>query len=111
MEKFKVVITDYYYENLDNERRELAKLDNITLFDYRDKKSPREIIEVAHDADAIIMQGADMSREAIMGLEKCKLIVKYAIGVNGVDLDAATERGFTFVMFRIIVWKKYQIIP
>lgn len=93
MKKFKVVITDYYYENLDNETRELDKLNNITLFAYRDKKTAKQIIEVAHDADAIITQGADMSREAIMGLEKCKIIVKYAIGVNGIDIDAATEKG------------------
>ena len=45
----------------------------------------------------IIIKGSDyyalISRRVIANLRKCKVIVKYAVGINNVDLEAATEKG------------------
>jgi D-3-phosphoglycerate dehydrogenase len=93
MAKYKVVITDREYENLDNERRvfEESGLD-IELYDYQYKDKER-ILEVAKDADAIIVQYAKMPRDLIQQLEGCKVIARYATGYDGLDLEAATEKG------------------
>ncbi len=91
MSAFKVVIADYYYETIDEEREEIGKLD-AALEDYH-CKTEDEVIEKARDADAIIVQFSPMTRRVIESLDKCKLIVRYAIGVDNIDVAAATERG------------------
>ena len=59
-------------------------------------KSGDELIAAAHDADAIITGLAAQplfTRKVIEGLNKCRIISSLGIGYEGVDLDAATERG------------------
>lgn len=92
MGKLKVVISDYYYEDLEMERRELAQIPEVELFDYH-CKTEEEVIERAGDADILIVQFAPITRKVIEHLEKCRLIVRYAIGVDNIDVEAATERG------------------
>lgn len=91
MGKFKVVITDREYETIDNEKRILSQID-ADVFDYQ-YKDMDHILEVAKDADAIIVQYAKMPRELIEQLEKCKIICRYAIGYDGIDTEAATDHG------------------
>lgn len=52
-----------------------------------------ELIANIRDADAVLLSGAPISREVIGALECCRIIVRYGVGVDTVDLDAATERG------------------
>ncbi|WP_444659001.1 C-terminal binding protein [Caproiciproducens sp. R2] len=91
MEKLKVVITDYAYQNLDAEKEEISKV-NAEIFDYQ-CKTEDEVIAVAKDCDALIVQFCPITRKVINSLEHCRLIVRYAIGVDNIDIDAATEKG------------------
>lgn len=91
MPKLKVVIVDYYYEHIEAERREIARLGAV-LEDYH-CKTEDEIIAVAKDADAVIVQFAPVTRRVVESLEKCRIIVRYAIGVDNIDVPSATERG------------------
>jgi len=43
--------------------------------------------------DGIITQYADVNRAVIESLEHCKVIIKYGIGINNIDVEAATEKG------------------
>ena len=88
----KIVISDYYYENLNLERREIARLKDAELFDYH-CKTEEEVIEAARDADVLIVQFAPITKRVIESLEHCKLIVRYAIGVDNIDVSAASEKG------------------
>ena len=54
--------------------------------------SDEEFLKEARDADAVI-SGHDLSRAVIEGLQKCKIIAIGSVGTDGVDVDAATERG------------------
>jgi D-3-phosphoglycerate dehydrogenase / 2-oxoglutarate reductase len=45
------------------------------------------------DAEIILTTWMPFPPEAIRGLERCRLIVRYGIGVNTIDLAAATEHG------------------
>ena len=60
-------------------------------------KSPavteEEIIRDAKDAEVILFASAKLSRTVIESLDKCKLIVRYGIGYDTVDTDAARECG------------------
>lgn len=58
-----------------------------------DCKDEDEVIRAARDADAILRAGGQFTRRVIQGLERCRIISCYAIDIDGIDLDAATEKG------------------
>ncbi|MBN7772989.1 C-terminal binding protein [Clostridium aminobutyricum] len=91
MRKYKVVITDREYDNIDNELRILEEI-NADVYDYQ-FRNEEDIIRVARDCDALIIQYAKITSEVIEQLEHCKIIAKYATGIDGIDLKSATERG------------------
>lgn len=51
------------------------------------------IVEATKDAVAIITRETVIDADVIAGLERCKLIVRYGIGVDNFDLEAARARG------------------
>jgi len=54
-----------------------------------------EIIAVSHEADIVLVErfSTQITRRVIDALDCCRLIAKYAIGVDNIDVAAATERG------------------
>lgn len=91
MAKYKVVITDHEYDNIENEKAALSQLDvDLQDYQYKDKEN---ILRVAKDADALIIQYAKMPRDLIEELDNCKVIARYATGYDGIDLEACTEKG------------------
>lgn len=93
-----VVVIDHRFVNLDAERAVLAAV-NVELRDLRD--APDEtVMEAAAEADGILL-GARyrFDRDRIRRLQRCRVISRYGIGVDNVDLAAAAERGIavTFV--------------
>ena len=50
-------------------------------------------VEQIKDADAIMVGGRALSADVINKLERCKVIANGGVGVDRVDLDAATARG------------------
>jgi D-3-phosphoglycerate dehydrogenase len=50
-------------------------------------------IAAAKDADAIYAKGIPITREIIDSLTRCKVITLGSVGVDSVDVKAATERG------------------
>jgi len=91
MKKFKVVVTDYAYQDLEEEKREISKV-NAEIYDNH-CKTEDEAIAIAKDCDALIVQFCPITKKVIDSLEHCKLIVRYAIGVDNIDIDAATKKG------------------
>ena len=91
MKKFKVVVTDFEYESLQPEIDVLSKLD--VEFVKAQCKTEDEVIEACKDADGIINQYAPITRKVIEKLENCQVIARYGVGVNTIDVDAATDHG------------------
>lgn len=87
----KVVITDYQYETIESERR-IIEGAGYQLCAYQIKDA-EQLIPVCRDADAIITQYSDISASLIQQLEHCEMIIKYGIGVNNIDVEAATKKG------------------
>ena len=44
-------------------------------------------------ADALLIQYGQVSRRVIQGLPRLRFLVRYGVGVDGIDVAAATERG------------------
>jgi len=95
---FKVVFTDYYYPNNDQEMKILNQLEDVEIVDCTkiEKggiKEEDELIDYVKDADAIILQFAKISKKVLDRLEKCRIISRYAIGVDNIDVKEAKKRG------------------
>jgi D-3-phosphoglycerate dehydrogenase len=56
-------------------------------------RDPQRVLEHAADADALVMSWLPVTRGLIDQLLRCRVIARYGIGVDMIDLDAATERG------------------
>ena len=89
--KFKVIITDAEYPSFDTEKKVLSKLNvELTKFHCRTEE---EIIRKCKDADALLNQYAKITANVIENLKHVKIIARYGIGVDNVNLDAATKKG------------------
>jgi D-3-phosphoglycerate dehydrogenase len=51
------------------------------------------VAAAASDADALLVQYADVDEDALRTLERCRGVVRYGVGVDSVDVDAATRLG------------------
>lgn len=89
--KPKVVITDYDYGDVDIERGilEAAGAEVVAL----QAKQESDLFEAAADCVAIMNQYARIGAETIARMERCKVIARYGVGVDIVDVEAATGRG------------------
>lgn len=96
--RFKVVITDYDYGDLDIERAilEQAGADVVGL----QAKSESELFDAVRDCDAVMNQYARVGSASIERMERCKVIARYGVGVDIVDVEAATRRGITVTNVR-----------
>ena len=86
-----VAVTENIFPTLDPAKAALARL-NPTL---RMAKSTgaEDILEVARDADAILVTYAKLPRDLIMQLTRCKAIGRFGLGVDNIDLPACKEKG------------------
>ena len=89
MSKYKVVITDYEFASLEHEERILAEVGAELI--RAQCRTEDEVIEAAKDADALLNQYAPVSRKVIENLPNLKVVSRYGVGVNTIDIDAATE--------------------
>jgi D-3-phosphoglycerate dehydrogenase len=56
-----------------------------------------EYLQECRDADGVLVQYADFSRRVFDGLPRLRVLVRYGVGVDGVDLEAATDHGVPVV--------------
>lgn len=64
-----------------------------TVFESVVAKTEEEVIAATHDAEVILFTATKLNRNVISHLEKCRLMVRYGIGYDTVDLEAAREKG------------------
>jgi D-3-phosphoglycerate dehydrogenase / 2-oxoglutarate reductase len=86
---FIVAVTDSVFPSLEPEHRVLDPL-GVELRAGQ-CRSEEEVIALAKDADAILNCYAKMTARVIGELTRCKVIARYGIGVDNVDLAAATR--------------------
>src|SRR5665213_909732 len=86
-----VAVTDSVFPNLDAARDVVAKVGG----ELRLAKAPtpEAILEVARDADAVLTTYAKVTTAIIEQLTRCRIISRFGIGVDNVDLATATAKG------------------
>ncbi len=55
--------------------------------------SQRELDDALADADAVIVRSAPITADGLAGSDRLKIISKHGVGLDSIDVDAATERG------------------
>ena len=89
--KAKVVLTDYVWDSLDVEKKILAGLAELVPMQT---KKPEEFLAQAADCDALLNTYAGpITADAMAKMPKCRIIARYGIGVDTIDLEAATQAG------------------
>lgn len=86
----KVVITDYSFPTLAVEETILKPAAELVGGQC---KTPETLIPLVADADAVITQFAPIKADIINAMQRARVIVRYGIGVDNVDLDAARAKG------------------
>ena len=56
-----------------------------------------EVIELAREAEVILNGVAPITRRVLESLPRCLVVARYGVGVDNVDLEAATEQGIALV--------------
>jgi D-3-phosphoglycerate dehydrogenase len=88
-----VAVTDTVFPSLDPARAALAG----TGAELRMAAAPslEGILAVAADADALLVTYAKITAEVVAGLKNCRVIGRFGIGVDNIDLAAAAAAGIT----------------
>jgi D-3-phosphoglycerate dehydrogenase len=87
----KVVITDYDFGDIDVERNILEPIGAEVI--GLQSKTEEALFDAALDCAAMITQYARVGAQTIERMQQCEVIARYGIGVDIVDVDAATNKG------------------
>ncbi|MBI3412092.1 MAG: C-terminal binding protein [Planctomycetes bacterium] len=88
----KVVITDFTFGDVEIEKSVLEPI-GCEVAAWKQAGTPIELTHRMSDADGVITQFATLSAAIINGLQRARVIVRYGVGVDNVDLEAARARG------------------
>jgi len=88
---YRVVITDCDHGSIEEEKREFSLIGaELILAQVREEE---DLIRACKEADGLINQYALLTRKVLDGLPKCKVVSRYGVGVDSVDLKASTDLG------------------
>jgi D-3-phosphoglycerate dehydrogenase len=86
-----VAVSDSVFPNLNPARDVLAKIG--AQLQQASAVTPEAILQVAQDADGLLVTYAKITADMIRQMKRCRIISRFGIGVDNVDIAAATEKG------------------
>jgi D-3-phosphoglycerate dehydrogenase len=87
----KIVITDHRFKDIEQERRAVeAAGGSLVVGQAADEPTTADL---CRDADGVITARAPITGQVIKAMNRCRIIVRYGIGVETIDIPAATDRG------------------
>jgi len=93
MARTMIAVTDSPFPSLDPAKAALKRVDP----ELRMAKSASadDILAVARDADAILVTYAKLPGDLLRELKRCKVIGRFGLGVDNIDIPAAASLGIT----------------
>lgn len=85
----KVVVTDISFKAYEEEKKIFAE--NDIEFIITNNESEEAIIEAAKDADGLLNANVQITRKVIESLPNLKVVCRYGIGYDTIDIQAATD--------------------
>ena len=86
-----VAVADTVFPSLDPAREALSGLNAEVRL--ASEPTPEAILEVAREADGVLVTYAKITADIINQLERCQIIARFGIGVDNVDIEVATAKG------------------
>jgi len=88
---YQVIITDCDHGSIKEEKEEFDRIGaELVLAQAREEE---DLIRVCKEADGLINQYASLTKRVFENLPKCKVVARYGVGIDSIDLKAATELG------------------
>ena len=87
----RVLVTDYAWPTLDIEREALGKIG--AELAVAPTGQDEELQTLAPEADAILTNWKLVSGKALSKASKCVIVSRYGVGVDNIDVEAATAHG------------------
>jgi len=91
MKQYRVVVSDDRYENYNEENKVLSEL-GISV-EIHNLENTEDAISILKDADAVLVNLFPLTRDIVETMDKCRVIVRYGVGYDNVDVEAATKKG------------------
>jgi D-3-phosphoglycerate dehydrogenase len=88
---WKVVITDCDHGSIQEEKEEFGRIGAELVLAQVQREE--DLVQACHEADGLLNQYAPLTRKVLANLPKCKVIARYGVGVDSIDLKAATDLG------------------
>jgi D-3-phosphoglycerate dehydrogenase len=86
-----VVIIDDGYENYDVETEILAAVGaDVSVLPCQGDVG--RVLKATAEADAVLVRESPVSRDVVKAMQHCKVVVRYGIGVDNIDLKAAAAK-------------------
>lgn len=92
MSRFTVYVTDDRYGGSYGEEEAVLRAIDAKLV-VRDFKDEAEAVKELKDADGILVNMFPMNAGVIASLSRCKVLSRYGVGFDNVDVEAATKKG------------------
>jgi D-3-phosphoglycerate dehydrogenase len=86
-----IAVADSVFPSLEPAQQVLAGLQ--ARLQLASAATPEAILAVARQADALLVTYAKITGDIIRQLERCQIIARFGIGVDNIDLEAATQAG------------------
>ncbi len=93
--KWTVLISDFPYADNEIEREALAMWGADVI--AAQCRTPQDVISAGRNVDAIILNFAPITEEVIASLTRCRALGRFGIGVDTIDVSAATKRGIAVI--------------
>jgi D-3-phosphoglycerate dehydrogenase len=84
-----VAVSDTVFPNLDLAKAALSKVN--AKLQVATAATPEAILDVARDADGLLVTYGQITAEVIEGLNNCKVIGRFGVGTDNIDLAAAAK--------------------
>jgi D-3-phosphoglycerate dehydrogenase len=75
------------------EEREALDAPDVQVYLRGRCNTPAEVLEAVRDADVALCGREPYTEEVFAGAPKLKMVIRYGVGVDTIDLDAATKHG------------------
>ena len=90
-----IAVADSPFPNLDPAQAVLSEMDAEMVM--ASEPTVEGILDVAAEADGLIVTYAQITADVIAGMKKCKVIGRFGLGVDNIDIPAATKAGIAVV--------------
>lgn len=89
--RFTVVLVEHGYATTEYERRIILAAGG--EFVDGESRPLAEVLELCEQADAVMCRRLQVTREMVRRFRRCKTIMRYGVGTDNIDVEAATQAG------------------